>query len=170
MGYLSHTFILLGLIGLSKAHGFIKLVILAALGLAGLWMVHTLAQDYGNISGHGGGGGGGGGKAFEKRSIDDKTQYNINWEFVLSRDPARCARSFICQLAAQDEDRLDVVGKKILSLTRSSAQKDSWASKQLLEALKYGETVSHPTQCMKMYKLCPYTSQTMTTLLKLFGG
>lgn len=70
MNYLSHAFILLAVIGASKAHHFIKVVILAALGLAGLWMVHTLAQDYGNLSAHGGGGGGGGGKVFEKRSID----------------------------------------------------------------------------------------------------
>lgn len=70
MNYLLHVLVLLGLIGVSKAHHFIKLVILAGLGLAGLWMVHTLAQDYGNLSHGGGGGGGGGHKAFEKRSID----------------------------------------------------------------------------------------------------
>ncbi|KYB26721.1 uncharacterized protein LOC100141920 [Tribolium castaneum] len=165
MNYLLHVLLLLGLIGVSKAHHFIKLVILAGLGLAGLWMVHTLAQDYGNLT-HGGGGGGG--KAFEKRSID--THRGINWEFVLSRDPARCARSFICQLAAQDEDQLDEVGQNILRLTRLSAQQNSWASKQLLEALKHGKNALNPSQCMKIYKFCPYSSQTMTTLLKLFGG
>ncbi|RZC42963.1 hypothetical protein BDFB_002959 [Asbolus verrucosus] len=72
MNYLSHILLLLGLISVSKAHGFIKIVILAGLGLAGLWMVHTLAQDYSNITNNsgGGGGGGGGGRLFEKRSID----------------------------------------------------------------------------------------------------
>lgn len=73
MNYLLHIcLIFFGLLGVSKAHSFIKLVILAALGLAGLWMVHTLAQDYTTIShgGSSGGGGGGGGKLFEKRSID----------------------------------------------------------------------------------------------------
>jgi hypothetical protein len=69
MNYIPHIFLLLGIVGVSKAHHFIKVVILAGLGLAGLWMVHMLAQDYGHIN-NSGGGGGGGGKAFGKRSID----------------------------------------------------------------------------------------------------
>lgn len=48
-------------IGAAKAASFVRLVILAGLGLAGLWMVHTLAQDFNHImqSGFGSGGGGG---------------------------------------------------------------------------------------------------------------
>lgn len=47
-------------IGAAKAANFVRLVILAGLGLAGLWMVHTLAQDFNHImqSGFGSGGGG----------------------------------------------------------------------------------------------------------------
>lgn len=48
----------------SKAH-IIRIVILAALGLAGLWMIHTLAQDYHKISNNGGTSGD---KYFQKRS------------------------------------------------------------------------------------------------------
>lgn len=75
MSYHSHILIFLGLIGISKAHHFIRVVVLAALGLAGLWMVHTLAQDFNKIQGHGGlgalgGGSSGAAKFFEKRSTE----------------------------------------------------------------------------------------------------
>lgn len=169
------VFLIAVLIGASKAHHFIKLVILAGLGLAGLWMVHTLAQDFSQINNQGNhGGGGGGGKAISgelnlyKRSIQDNTP-QINWSYVLSRDPAGCARSFICQLVAQDEN-LTQEEQIILDMTRNSANTDSWASKQLQEALKYGEQVKSQSQCRKIYKICPYSSQTMMTLLKVFGG
>lgn len=127
------------ILGIAKAHNFVKLVILAGLGLAGLWMVHTLAQDFQNIqeggsfnlnnhndlrtnNGGGGGGGGGGlGVNLFKRSIPEpKARPNsINWELVLSRDPASCARSFLCQLAALDEKTLSKDEKLMLSLVRS---------------------------------------------------
>lgn len=68
------------IIGISKATHIIKLVILAGLGLAGLWMVHTLAQDYQNIIGHSGGGGSSregleDPKYFAKRSANDQEGY-----------------------------------------------------------------------------------------------
>lgn len=76
--------VLVVLFGVSKGHHIIRLVILATLGLAGLWMVHTLAQDYQNITaGHNGGGAGGKSEAtvefsklFSKRSISQTTDYN----------------------------------------------------------------------------------------------
>lgn len=54
-------------------------------------------------------------------------------------------------------------------ICRISADEDNWASKQLQEALKNGEKALKPSQCMKTYKYCPYTSQMMTTLLRVFG-
>lgn len=128
-------------LGFAKAHNFIQLVILASLGLAGLWMVHTLAQDFNsiqtngfsspnnlNINGNennnnnnnGGGAGGGFGVNLFKRSIpENENQRNqINWELVLSRDPASCARSFLCQLAASDQKRLSKEETLMLRLVR----------------------------------------------------
>lgn len=126
------------ILGIAKAHNFVKLVILAGLGLAGLWMVHTLAQDFNSISS----GGIGNLKNFNgnsdhnshsesgqshthsinlfKRSIpESKSHPNvINWELVLSRDPASCARSFLCQLAASDEKFLSKEEKLMLRLVR----------------------------------------------------
>lgn len=40
--------IFLIVIGLTKAHG--RLIVMAILGLAGLWMVHLIAQDYDKIT------------------------------------------------------------------------------------------------------------------------
>lgn len=64
--------LLLTILGITKAHHLIRVVILAALGLAGLWMVHTLAQDYQHITGAGGGKSENFeiGKYFSKRSAD----------------------------------------------------------------------------------------------------
>ncbi|XP_030746460.1 uncharacterized protein LOC115875197 isoform X1 [Sitophilus oryzae] len=65
-------------LGLAKANNFMRVILMAGMGLAGLWMVHTLAQDFHTIvqsgfgsGGHGFGGGGGGG--------GDKL-YNSKWE------------------------------------------------------------------------------------------
>lgn len=125
------VFVVAALLGVSKAHHFIRLVILAGLGLAGLWMVHTLAQDFSHLNlgglgsgGHGGSGGSkelGGDLNLYKRSIQDDKP-TINWDYVLSRDPASCARSFICQLAAQDANLLSKEELTILDLTRYSEQ------------------------------------------------
>lgn len=125
------------ILGFAKAHNFMRLVILAGLGLAGLWMVHTLAQDFNTIqsnslsggsSGNSGndngdannGGSGGFGVNLFKRSIPNgQHQPNlINWEMVLSRDPASCARSFLCQLAASDSKILSKEERLMLSLVR----------------------------------------------------
>lgn len=57
----------------------------------------------------------------------------------------------------------------MLCFFRSSAQEETWASRQLQDALKSGEKVTKPSQCMKIYKFCPYTSQMMMALLKIFG-
>lgn len=55
-----------------------------------------------------------------KRSIvqSKKEEYKIDWEIVIKRDPASCARSFICQLAASKEGDLTYEEKMILNLTR----------------------------------------------------
>lgn len=119
-------------IGLSRAHHFMKVVILAAMGLAGLWMVHTLAQDYDKISHNFGSNLGKLTQSFGlasagqeddtkqlfKRSLEAKQPPEINWDLVLSRDPASCARSFICQLVAQQESTLKREEKIILHLAK----------------------------------------------------
>ncbi|KAJ8981815.1 hypothetical protein NQ317_007401 [Molorchus minor] len=150
-------------IGFAKAHHFIQLIILAGLGLAGLWMIHILAQDFTNVQSSGGDT-----KIF-KRAIQDGTSAQINWEIVLSRDPASCARSFLCQLAAADETSLTKEEKVMVEVTRTAAEQATWAGKQLQEALNNGEKVDRPSQCMKIYKYCPYTSQMMMALLRVFG-
>lgn len=73
-----HLVVLVVLIGVSKGHHLIRVVILAALGLAGLWMIHTLAQDYQNIAAghHGGGGGGGGGGGNGGKSVEGSVEFS----------------------------------------------------------------------------------------------
>ncbi|CAG9858999.1 unnamed protein product [Phyllotreta striolata] len=164
-------FLLFSLVlGLAKGAPFIRVVILAGLGLAGLWMVHTLAQDFSSIQNNGGiNFNPSGGREIFKRSTQEADMPVIDWEMVLSRDPASCARSFLCQLVATEKELLTAEEKLMLKLVRYSAHEDTWASKQLQDALRKGEKVAKPSQCMKIYKFCPYTSQMMMVLLKLFG-
>ncbi|XP_018575961.1 uncharacterized protein LOC108914603 [Anoplophora glabripennis] len=156
--------------GFVKAHQFIRLVILASLGLAGLWMVHTLAQDYNKIqTGGGDATSSGGDTRIFKRSVEAAQSHRIDWETILSKDPASCTRSFICQLAATDREHLSKEELLMLELSRDTLEKESWASKELQEAINHGQKVKQPNQCMKIYKYCPFTSQMMLTLLKMFS-
>ncbi|XP_018329065.1 uncharacterized protein LOC108739583 [Agrilus planipennis] len=104
---------------------------------------------------------------------DSSSTFNypeINWEKVLSRDPASCARSLICQLAATSEKELEIDEESILNIVRIATKKEDWASKQLREALKYGETTKSITLCERYYILCPYSGKTMMKILRFFGG
>lgn len=90
---------------------------------------------------------------------------------MLSRDPAGCARSFVCQLSAQKIEELSTEEKIMLELVRRSAEKsDTWASKELQFAIKNGNKVENPAACKKYYRFCPYSSKTMMALLQMFGG
>lgn len=108
------------LLGFVKGAHFIRLVILAGLGLAGLWMVHTLAQDFNTIQSNGGINlnPSAGDRELFKRSVDGNGKTFIDWEMVLSRDPASCARSFLCQLSATDLELLTNEEKIMLNLVR----------------------------------------------------
>ncbi|PSN38751.1 hypothetical protein C0J52_16954 [Blattella germanica] len=89
--------------GLAKAHlHMIKLVVMMVLGLAGMWMIHTLAQDYSTITKP---------KLFSvfKRSAnwDSEVEGRVPVDFsqILQYDPLGCARLLVCQLASkQDRD------------------------------------------------------------------
>lgn len=131
-----YTLVLIFLFGVTKAagHHFIRLVIMAALGLAGLYMLHNLAQDFQKIySQFQEGGGVGGGKWLTKRSANSSEYYQVNesskelpedaypdidWDKILSRDPVGCARSFVCQIVAdsRQERQEDVILQYIRSV------------------------------------------------------
>lgn len=116
--WLKYLFIA-AIFGFAKAHQFIRLVILASLGLAGLWMVHTLAQDYNKIQSTAGDvQSSGGDTRIFKRSVEADQNNEINWETILSKDPASCTRSFICQLAATDRKSLSKEEFIMLELSR----------------------------------------------------
>lgn len=157
-----HLVIFGAAIGVAKSASFMKAVILAGLGLAGLWMLHTLAQDFNTIMQSGFGSGGGGDRSNEaklfngkpknqvskkpflphvsdqeikvfKRSTNEIHEPTIDWERVIKRDPASCARSFICQLAASKESDLITEEKMILNLTRFNPNFSTHESLQLFD-------------------------------------
>ncbi|KAL1513915.1 hypothetical protein ABEB36_003253 [Hypothenemus hampei] len=183
--YWIHLIVISATLGIAKSASFVKAVVLAGLGLAGLWMIHTLAQDFTGIVQNGFGVGkqllntNNNGEQEQpdiklfKRSINSNAEpVFIDWDMVIKRDPASCARSFICQLAASEEEDLIYEEKVILNLTRIAAVDDAhmFANKQLEEALNHGQLLKdYPKRCMKIYKFCPYTRKMMTFLIQIFG-
>ncbi|KAG8316888.1 hypothetical protein J6590_038628 [Homalodisca vitripennis] len=121
------TLLLLILTGAVKAHiHFLRMVILAAAGLAGMYMVHLLAQDWTKIRPNrpaatrllqqalqG----------ISKRSIpdeivDDSLNEIPTWDSALEQDPLGCARKLVCTLATRPRSSLRTEETNILAMVR----------------------------------------------------
>nr|CAD7461218.1 unnamed protein product [Timema tahoe] len=127
---LAMVLLVLALAGITKAGmHFLRLVILAAAGLAGMWMVHTLAQDYNKITSQRPG------RLF-KRSMED-VLHSMDWERlppsnrlgsqpptfpdfqrILNMDPKGCARRLVCELATRPTEKLAADEANILLMIR----------------------------------------------------
>ncbi|KAG8270062.1 hypothetical protein J6590_093537, partial [Homalodisca vitripennis] len=124
------TLLLLILTGAVKAHiHFLRLAILAAAGLAGMYMVHLLAQDWTKIrpntpnltpliqqalQGI---------QGLSKRSIpdgivDDSLNEIPTWDSALEQDPLGCARKLVCTLATRPRSSLRAEETNILAMVR----------------------------------------------------
>ncbi|GLV36250.1 uncharacterized protein CBL_08743 [Carabus blaptoides fortunei] len=154
----------------------VKIVIIAGLGLAGMWMLHTLAQDYDKISNRFMGISTPAKSAISKRSSDGTVPETdipgfpeLKWESVLSQDPEGCVPDFICQLAAVPDENLLPNERNVLKLIRATSEKNTRANKIVRQALRLGERI-HASQCYKYYPSCPYTRQTILSIMQTYGG
>ncbi|KAK9882746.1 hypothetical protein WA026_016636 [Henosepilachna vigintioctopunctata] len=140
-----------------KSH-VIKALILAVLGLTGLWLLHLLAQDYQQIQRPNK-------KLLFKRSLDyQPLDYTTQWSTIWSNDPIGCVRSFICQIAA-NETSLDDYSIRILNLARISVRNKISATEELEKAIGLGEANSNGNICFDTYKLCPFSAGVMMKIL-----
>ncbi|XP_049809256.1 uncharacterized protein LOC126252409 [Schistocerca nitens] len=134
---LATVLLLAAAVGVARASAhFIRLALVAVMGLAGMYMLHVLAQDYNAIRQPV--------KAkvasailrsvIAKRSAADSTvvgeaeavaagaagasagRPSLDWGRVLRADPAGCARRVLCELAAKPEVRLGDADRRLLAL------------------------------------------------------
>ncbi|XP_075214042.1 uncharacterized protein LOC142320229 [Lycorma delicatula] len=158
--------------GVVKAHmHFIRMALLALLGLVGLYLVHKLAGDYQKITG--------GGKSLGlwKRSLPDELETMIDrslhndhpFNSILAQDPVGCARKMVCTLAARKQSQLNSGEKAILNMIRSNSFViDDKGHKAFKRAVLLGEKSKNSEICAKAYSMCIYTTSQLGKILNSF--
>uniref|UniRef100_A0A8D9E7S5 Uncharacterized protein n=1 Tax=Cacopsylla melanoneura TaxID=428564 RepID=A0A8D9E7S5_9HEMI len=189
--------LILLLVGVVKAgYLFLRLAILAGMGLMGMYLMHKLAQDYNKIRGPM--------KAVQaagrllgiwKRSIpdealftplhdeppifdpfkifDDKSHFGDHlhptFENVLKFDQNECTRRLVCQLASRKQ-RLNQNESTILKLIKMKTnQKESNLARQVFEeAANVGYKSKDPKKCQEVFKKCRFTDKQMQRVIRVF--
>ncbi|XP_065218900.1 uncharacterized protein LOC135844596 [Planococcus citri] len=180
-------FIVLG--GLVKAGmHFIRLALLAILGLLGMYLLHKLAQDWNKIRPGGGGGGGNRPRITSllgmatrlfrsKRSVDPHTLMDTTNNFedtisskfsnILYFDPMGCARKFICYSSCKPASNLTQSENNLLQMFKtdpSESPKDHKAFKVFHDAAQLGKITKNVTLCEKAYRFCYLTNKQLHTI------
>ncbi|XP_046995688.1 uncharacterized protein LOC124607407 [Schistocerca americana] len=154
----------------ASAH-FIRLALVAVMGLAGMYMLHVLAQDYNAIrqpvrakvasailrS------------VIAKRSAADSPvvgeaasagRPSLDWGRVLRADPAGCARRVLCELAAKPELRLSDADRRLLALVTDGGGGGrgdvSWRA--FWRAVEVGRSAADPAACWAAFRGCPHST------------
>ncbi|XP_022184437.1 uncharacterized protein LOC111043714 [Nilaparvata lugens] len=162
--------------GIVKAHiHFIRVALLAILGLAGLYLIHKLAGDYMKITG---GRELGHALGLWKRSIPDQMDYyeldrslgsEHPFEAILAQDPVGCARKLVCSISTKKDSKLDKEERTILSMIRSSSFLGSDdGHKEFLKAIYIGVKSKNPATCTTAYNKCIYSYEQLVQFMKSF--
>ncbi|XP_050528923.1 uncharacterized protein LOC126898682 [Daktulosphaira vitifoliae] len=174
-----------------KAHMlFIRLALLAGMGLMGMWMLHKLAQDYQKISNgnHRPMGAAAAGHAIAstgrllglwKRSIpettvesyvdDDSLHKIFKFDDILLQDRSMCARKIVCEIAATPKSQLNQVELNILKLLSPNEHYDENSAKNIFrKAMELGRRKKNTRACDLEYKKCIFNTRTMFKLFTSF--
>ncbi|XP_026288491.1 uncharacterized protein LOC113213596 [Frankliniella occidentalis] len=179
----------LALAGMVRAgHHFIRLAILLALGLGGMYMLHMLAQDYNKITNRPARPAVAAAtraltRAIGKRDVgavlQERGQEQSEWgpmrravghvlKQVLLQDPLGCARKLVCQLAASKSETLRPHEAAILRLVERSKLEDGDddASAEFRAAQRLGKSSGDEARCATRYSRCLIEARTMLKLLQ----
>ncbi|KAL5237815.1 hypothetical protein ACI65C_005225 [Semiaphis heraclei] len=166
-----------------KAHiHFIRLALLAAMGLAGMWMMHKLAQDWHKISSSNRPAkpAAMAGKLLGlwKRSLPDE---HVNayveeslfdfykFDEILRQDRSTCARKMICQIAATPENQLNQVETNLLKLLSPTEHFGENMAKNIFrKAMDLGRSKKDANACHLEYKKCRFNTRQMFKLFTSF--
>ncbi|VVC33175.1 Protein of unknown function DM4/12 [Cinara cedri] len=163
-----------------KAHmHFIRLALIAAMGLMGMWMMHKLAQDWHKIS-----------TANRpammagkllglwKRSIpethvdafvEESLHDFYKFDEILRQDRSMCARKMICQIAATPKSQLNQVEINLLKILSPSEHFGDNAAKEIFrKAMDLGRTKKDVKACHTEYKKCRFNTRQMFKLFTSF--
>ncbi|XP_050425886.1 uncharacterized protein LOC126836471 [Adelges cooleyi] len=173
-------FMLLVMAATIKAHiHFMRLALLCILGLAGMWMMHKLAQDWQKISGSN--------RPVQtagrllglwKRSIPDATMdtyveesMNNFYKFdeILKFDKSMCARKMVCQIAATPKNLLNQVEVNILKMLSPDEHFGDNPAKDIFrKAMDLGHRKKSTKACDAEYKKCRFNTHQMFKLFTSF--
>lgn len=183
----------LALAGMVRAgHHFIRLAILLALGLGGMYMLHMLAQDYNKITNRPARPAVAAAtraatraltRAIGKRDVgavlQEREREQSEWgpmrravghvlKQVLLQDPLGCARKLVCQLAASKSETLRPHEAAILRLVERSQLEDGDddASAEFRAAQRLGKSSGDEARCAARYSRCLIEARTMLKLLQ----
>ncbi|KAF6199609.1 hypothetical protein GE061_005907 [Apolygus lucorum] len=176
-------------VGLAKAHlHMIRLVILLAVGLGGMYMLHILAQDFnkirkgwpfpqrpGRLLGVSSG--------IFKRSTDEVERNNEvemqkqlltarlaneTREFpnILRNDPIGCARKYVCHISGRTRAKLTSTQSNVLTLLRTFQWLDT--SGEWARAEQLGKQKAKEGACESAYAKCFYTGAQLEKFMSLF--
>ncbi|XP_014257098.1 uncharacterized protein LOC106670931 isoform X2 [Cimex lectularius] len=160
-----------------KAH--IRLLLLLALGLAGLYMLHLLVQDFQHINNSFRPGQGSllsslAGLSRGKRSIGDAQQVP-NWVVerlandtkemrqVLNNDPVGCARKYVCHI--QSKQKRSRTQDNVLFLLRAFSWLD--INGEWKKAEELGRKNGTNGACEKAYKKCWYSGAQLDKFMNM---
>ncbi|XP_025421953.1 uncharacterized protein LOC112691773 isoform X2 [Sipha flava] len=169
-----------------KAHiHFIRLALLAAMGLMGMWMMHKLAQDWQKISSSNrpakpASAAMAAGKLLGiwKRSIpdahlDEFVEESLDdfykFDDILRQDRSTCARKMICQIAATPQNQLNRVETNLLKMLSPSEHFGDDAAKNIFrKAMNFGRSKKDVKACHQEYKKCRFNTRQMFKLFTSF--
>ncbi|XP_049859734.1 uncharacterized protein LOC126354258 [Schistocerca gregaria] len=171
---LATLLLLAAAVGVARASAhFIRLALVAVMGLAGMYMLHVLAQDYNAIRQPV--------KAkvasailrsvIAKRSAADSPVFgeaagaaagrpSLDWGRVLRADPAGCARRVLCELAAEPQLRLSDADRRLLALVTDGGGGGrgdvSWRA--FWRAVEVGRASADRAACWAAFRGCPHST------------
>ncbi|XP_054267158.1 uncharacterized protein LOC128989304 [Macrosteles quadrilineatus] len=169
------TILLLVLTGVVKAHiHFLRLVVLALAGLAGMYMVHLLANDWTKIRPNRPSAGRllqSALQGISKRSIPDAMlEERVNeipsLEAALHQDPLGCARKLVCALAARPSNSLSREEVNILAMIRVNVGRRG--AKEFREAEDLGAKSRREAICDQKFNKCFFSSRQLVKILRSF--
>ncbi|EEB18250.1 hypothetical protein Phum_PHUM506940 [Pediculus humanus corporis] len=156
----------------------IKLLIMMGAGLAGMYMMHLLAQDYNKYTS----------LNRPSRSVDNlhdntttfimdeevvresENNYRLNeiitFEKIIQFDPTGCARRYVCTIATKSNKKQNQYERNLIQILRSNNGKHDTGREAFNFALNLGRDKKDPDACAREYSKCLFS---VSEMLKLVG-
>ncbi|XP_034244210.1 uncharacterized protein LOC117646936 [Thrips palmi] len=178
--------LMLLLVGMVRAgYHFIRLALLAAMGLAGMYMLHMLAQDYNKITNRPRPAVAATRALFraitkrdvsavsdERGAVEAPSRRGVMAHLlrqVLMQDPLGCARKLVCQLSASTKGLRPHETAILRLVQRSEEDDDDEAAAEFRAAEQLGQSSKDAAKCAARYSKCLIEARAFLKLLQAAG-